>query len=190
MSATRKRQRSPSPKALASGGSCWLMKSEPYKFSIDDLAAMPSSPWDGVRNYEARNNMKAMKVGDHVLFYHSVAAKETGVAGIAVVCKEAYDDFTALDKKSEYHDAKATKEKNSWQMVDVKFVDKFPRVVTLHEIKADKALASMALIQRGRLSVVPVTQKEYEHILTVAKSAVPISGSAPAPKAAKVASKK
>ncbi|KAK7202327.1 EVE domain containing protein [Novymonas esmeraldas] len=142
----------------------WLMKSEPHKFSIDDLAKLSSSPWDGVRNYAARNNMRAMSVGDKVLFYHS-STKVPGVAGLAEVGRSAYDDFTALDKTSEYFDSKATKEKNPWQMVDVKFVAKWDAVVSLHEMKARKELQKMALFTQSRLSVQPVTAAEYAVIV-------------------------
>lgn len=142
----------------------WLMKSEPHKFSIDDLCKNKTEPWDGVRNYAARNHMRAMAVGDQVLFYHS-NTKEPGVAGLAEVSRLAYADHTALDKTSDYYDAKATKEKNPWEMVEVKFVRKWKRVVTLHEMKACKELEKMALFTQARLSVQPVTAEEYEFIL-------------------------
>ncbi|KPI89390.1 hypothetical protein ABL78_1516 [Leptomonas seymouri] len=150
----------------------WLMKSEPHKFSIDHLAKEKTAPWDGVRNYAARNNMRAMAVGDRVLFYHS-NTKEPGVAGLAEVARLAYDDYTALDKTSEYYDPKATAEKNPWQMVDVKFVAKWKRVVTLHEMKACQALQKMALFTQSRLSVQRVTAEEYEFILRMAKDEQP-----------------
>ncbi|KAG5464543.1 hypothetical protein LSCM1_00734 [Leishmania martiniquensis] len=142
----------------------WLMKSEPHKFSIDDLARRKTSPWDGVRNYAARNNLRAMAVGDKVLFYHS-NTKEPGVAGLAEVVRLAYDDFTALDKTSDYFDPKATKEKNPWQMVDVKFVAKWDAVVTLRAMKSRKELQKMALFTQSRLSVQPVDAAEYAYIL-------------------------
>ncbi|CAC9553519.1 conserved hypothetical protein [Leishmania infantum JPCM5] len=142
----------------------WLLKSEPHKFSIDDLAKQKTSPWDGVRNYAARNNMCAMSVGDKVLFYHS-NTKEPGVAGLAEVVRLAYDDFTALEKTSEYFDPKATKEKNPWKMVDVKFVAKWDTVLTLHELKSRRELQKMALFTQSRLSVQPVSASEYAYIL-------------------------
>ncbi|KAG5489865.1 hypothetical protein GH5_00748 [Leishmania sp. Ghana 2012 LV757] len=142
----------------------WLMKSEPHKFSIDDLARQKTSPWDGVRNYAARNNLRAMAVGDKVLFYHS-NTKEPGVAGLAEVVRLAYDDFTALDKTSDYFDPKATKEKNPWQMVDVKFVAKWDAVVTLREMKSRRELQQMALFTQSRLSVQPVGAAEYAYIV-------------------------
>ncbi|KAG5490862.1 hypothetical protein JKF63_00984 [Porcisia hertigi] len=142
----------------------WLMKSEPHKFSIDDLAKQNTSPWDGVRNYAARNHMRAMTVGDKVLFYHS-NTKQPGVAGLAEVVRSAYDDFTALDKTSDYFDPKATKEKNPWQMVDVRFVAKWDAVVTLQEMKLRSELQKMALFTQSRLSVQPVDAVEYAYIL-------------------------
>ncbi|CAJ1013203.1 putative EVE domain containing protein [Leishmania naiffi] len=142
----------------------WLLKSEPHKFSIDDLAKQKTSTWDGVRNYAARNNMRAMAVGDKALFYHS-NTKEPGVAGIAEVVRLAYDDFTALDKTSEYFDPKATKAKNPWQMVDVKFVEKWDAVVTLQAMKSRKELQKMALFTQSRLSVQPVGAAEYAYVL-------------------------
>lgn len=142
----------------------WLLKSEPHKFSIDDLAKQKTSPWDGVRNYAARNNMRAMSVGDKVLFYHS-NTKEPGVAGLAEVVRLAYDDFTALDKTSEYFDPKATKEKNPWKMVDVKFVARWDSVLTLHKLKSRRELQKMALFTQSRLSVQPVSASEYAYIL-------------------------
>ncbi|TPP53378.1 EVE domain family protein [Leishmania donovani] len=137
----------------------WLLKSEPHKFSIDDLAKQKTSPWDGVRNYAARNNMCAMSVGDKVLFYHS-NTKEPGVAGLAEVVRLAYDDFTALERTSEYFDPKATKEKNPWKMVDVKFVAKWDTVLTLHELKSRRELQKMALFTQSRLSVQPVSASD------------------------------
>ncbi|KAH9578218.1 EVE domain [Trypanosoma melophagium] len=141
----------------------WLMKSEPYKFSIDDLKKCERSPWDGVRNYAARNYMKLMNVGDRVLFYHS-NAKPPGVVGLASVVRKAYPDPTALDPKSEYYDAKATEVKNPWEMVDVQFEEKFPSIVSLEQLKEEKKLRNMLLFTRARLSVQPVTRSEYEHI--------------------------
>lgn len=156
----------------------WLMKSEPNKFSIDQLAKEQTAPWDGVRNYAARNHMRAMALGDRVLFYHS-NTKEPGVAGLAEVARLAYDDYTALDKASEYYDPKATTEKNPWQMVDVKFVAKWKRVVTLHEMKACEELRKMALFTQTRLSVQPVTAKEYDFILTLGKKEAPAAEESP-----------
>src|SRR5690606_13531408 len=114
----------------------WLMKSEPDVFSIDDLARVGVEPWNGVRNYQARNYMRdQMRVGDLVLFYHS-NADPPGVAGVGRICREAYPDHTALDPASEYHDPRATPGNPIWCMVDVEFVEKFPRLVSLDEMRA------------------------------------------------------
>ena len=150
----------------ASGARCWLMKSEPDVFSIDNLKAMKTSPWDGVRNYQARNYMKEMKVGDHILFYHS-NAKPPGVAGVARVCREAYPDHTAQDKKSKYYDPKASPEKPIWEMVDVEFVAKFDVLVPLDTMRNESALSDMVLFSRARLSVQPADAKHYNHIVAM-----------------------
>ena len=163
-----KRTRSSAALATA-GASCWLMKSEPDAFSIDELKRMKTSPWDGVRNYQARNNMKQMKTGDQVLFYHS-NAKPPGVIGLAKVCREAYPDHTARDPKSKYYDSKSTVEKPIWEMVDVEFVAKFDNILSLDALRQETALSGMVLLSRGRLSVQPVTPKEYNHILGMASA--------------------
>jgi len=148
----------------------WLMKSEPDVFGIDDLASRPgkTEPWDGVRNYQARNMMRdQMKVGDQVFFYHS-NCKQPGIVGIAKVVKAGYPDYTAWDPKSKYYDPKSTPDNPRWYMVDVKFARKLKRTITLDELKADKALADMPLVRRGnRLSVMPVGEREWKHILTL-----------------------
>jgi predicted RNA-binding protein with PUA-like domain len=144
------------------------MKSEPDVFSIDDLkkAKNQTSAWDGVRNYQARNfMMKDMQLGDKIFFYHS-NAEEIGIAGIAEVAKLAYPDSTAWDKKSKYYDEKSTKEKPRWFMVDVKFVKKFKRIITLAELKTYPNLQEMRLLQKGnRLSINPVSKEQFEFIL-------------------------
>ena len=145
----------------------WLMKSESDTYSIDDLERDGSTHWDGVRNYKARNNMQAMKVGDEVLYYHS-NAKPPGVVGLARVCREAYPDHFQFDKKSKYFDAKATEEKPRWYMVDIEFVAKAPETVGLPEIKADAKLADMELVRYGRLSVQSVKKAEFEHVKRMA----------------------
>lgn len=146
----------------------WLMKSEPDVFSIDDLAAAPkkTTHWDGVRNYQARNYMRDdMKKGDLVFFYHS-NAKPPGIAGIATIAKESYPDFTAFDPADKHFDPKSKQESPTWYMVDLKFVKKFDHLITLPELKKQKSLDGMALLQKGsRLSVQPVTKKQYEAIL-------------------------
>lgn len=145
----------------------WLMKSEPDVYSIDDLKRDGSTHWEGVRNFKARNNMKAMAVGDEVLFYHS-NAKPPGVAGIARVCREAYPDRFQFDKKSKYFDEKSDPDNPRWYLVDVEFVAKALEVVGLPEIKADPALADMELIRYGRLSVQSVKKPEFERVKRLA----------------------
>lgn len=139
----------------------WLMKSEPGVYSIDDLERDGEACWEGVRNYSARNNMMNMTSGDLVLFYHS-NAKPPGVAGIARVCREAYPDHYAWNKKSRYYDEKSTKDKPRWFMVDVDFVKKLTNFVPLEALKAAKGLEEMVVTKQGRLSVQPVRKKEFE----------------------------
>jgi predicted RNA-binding protein with PUA-like domain len=148
----------------------WLVKSEPEVYSIDDLKKEKKTHWDGVRNYQARNFMRdEMKKGDQVLFYHS-NADPVGVAGICEVVKEGYPDFTAFDPDDKHYDPKSKKDEPTWIMVDVKFVKKFGEVVTLTEIKENKKLQNMKLVQRGnRLSVMPVTKTEFNEILKMAE---------------------
>jgi predicted RNA-binding protein with PUA-like domain len=144
----------------------WLIKSEPDVFSIRDLAKSlrKTTHWEGVRNYQARNFLRAMKKGDCALFYHS-NADPPGVAGVVEVVREAYPDPTAWDKKSDYHDPRASPENPVWSMVDVKLVQIFPREVPLDELRSVKALAGMELLRRGsRLSVTPVTAAEFRMI--------------------------
>ncbi|KAJ1959082.1 hypothetical protein GGI12_004525 [Dipsacomyces acuminosporus] len=160
---------------------CWLMKSEPesrivdgkdMKFSIDDLKNMENSisPWDGVRNYEARNLMRdKMKAGHKVLFYHS-NCKNPGIAGTATIAKEAYPDYTAFDPSHPYYDPKSKKDSPKWYMVDVAFESKFKHLVSLAEMKEMDELKDMALVKRGRLSVQPVRQSEYDCILAMSKA--------------------
>jgi predicted RNA-binding protein with PUA-like domain len=145
----------------------WLMKSEPDVFSFEDLKQRPGQrePWDGVRNYQARNFMRdAMKPGDRVLFYHS-NTKPPGVAGIAEIASEPYPDPTAFDPSSKYHDPKSDPEKPRWILVDVKFSADVARLVSLDEMKAMPELAEMRVLQRGnRLSITPVTESEFQAI--------------------------
>jgi predicted RNA-binding protein with PUA-like domain len=144
----------------------WLIKSEPAVFSIQDLAKAKgkTTSWEGVRNYQARNFLRAMKKGDRCLFYHS-NANPPGVAGLVEVVREAYPDPTAWDKKSKYFDAKASPDNPVWSMVDVKLVAIFPREVPLDELRGVKSLSSMELLRRGsRLSVTPVTAAEFRTI--------------------------
>lgn len=138
----------------------WLMKSEPEAYSIGDLERDRITWWEGVRNYQARNNMVQMKVGDRVLFYHS-NAKPPGVAGLARVVKEAYADHFARDASSKYFDPKSTEDNPRWQMVDVEFEAKFTDVVGLDRIKENESLADMVLVNNSRLSVQPVKKREF-----------------------------
>ena len=148
----------------------WLLKTEPQTYSIDDLARDKRTCWDGVRNYQARNYMRDdMKLGDGVLIYHS-STDPAGVVGIARVAREAYPDHTALDKKNDHYDPKATKDNPIWMMVDVEFVEKFAEVVTLATLKKTKALEKMLVLQRGqRLSVMPVEPTHFEIVRNLAK---------------------
>jgi len=141
----------------------WLMKSEPDAYSIDDLERDGSTHWDGVRNYKARNNMRAMKVGDEVLYYHS-NAKPPGVVGIARVCREAYPDPSQFDRKSHYFDEKSKKDDPRWSLVDVEFVARLPDPVSLDDVKSEKTLADMELVRYGRLSVQSVTEAQFDRV--------------------------
>lgn len=146
----------------------WLMKSEPSEFSIDDLAQRPdqTEPWDGVRNYQARNMMRDdMKVGDSIFFYHS-NCDVPGIVGIAQVKREAYPDPTAFDPQNKHYDPKSQPEKPTWLMVDVGFVRKLSRTITLAELKDKAEMEGLALVRRGnRLSVMPVTENQWHYIL-------------------------
>ncbi len=145
----------------------WLMKSEPDELSIEGLAHLGEARWDGVRNYQARNFMRAMSEGDTFFFYHS-SCPQPGIAGIAKVIRAAYPDPTALDTQSPYHDAKATPDKNPWSAVDVAHVRTLPRVLELGWLKQQPALAELALVQKGsRLSVMPVTAEQWTAILAM-----------------------
>ncbi len=130
----------------------WLIKQEPEKYSFDDLIKDKKTIWDGVRNYQARNNLQAMKRGDKVLFYHSVSEK--AVVGVAKVSKENFADPT--DEK--------------WSSVEIKPLEKFKKPVMLDEIKAEKSLKNIALIKQSRLSVMPLTREEFETILLMVNS--------------------
>ena len=143
----------------------WLMKSEPDVFGIDDLAKKKIEGWNGVRNYQARNFMKNMKVGDKVLFYHS-NAEPSGVAGTAEVCRLAYPDPTQFDLKSDYHEPRATPAAPVWFQVDVRFVSKLKRFLPLDELRGMPEIAEMPLFHRSRLSVQPVTAAQYKVIVT------------------------
>ena len=144
----------------------WLIKSEPSDYSFDDLTNEEDgvSEWDGVRNYQARNNMQAMKVGDEVLFYHS-QAKPTAVVGLAAVVEEAYPDDTAWDPDAEHPDPRSTPDKPLWFMVDIQAKERLGRPVTLKEIRNTPGLEDMVLVKNSRLSVQPVTEEEWRIVL-------------------------
>jgi len=149
----------------------WLIKSEPDAFSIDDLKSAPGRKdhWDGIRNYQARNFMRDdMEKGDLVLFYHS-NCKEPGVVGIAEIVSGAYPDHTAFDANEKYFDPKSNPENPRWLMVDIRFVRKTRRLISLSELKthADQ-LENFALVRRGnRLSIMPVTREHWDFILSL-----------------------
>ena len=147
----------------------WLMKTEPHVYSIDDLKKDKTTFWEGVRNYQARNNMRKMEKGDEVLFYHS-QSQPPGVAGLAKIVKEAYPDHFAFDEKSKYFDAKSDPAKPRWDMVDVGFVEKFGDIVGLPEIKQVKALEAMVLVNNSRLSVQPVRKAEFDRIVKMGRA--------------------
>lgn len=153
----------------------WLLKSEEDVFSFDDLLKAPkrTTHWDGVRNYQARNTLRdLMKKGDTAFFYHS-SSETIGIAGICEVVREGYADHTALDPKHDHFDHKSTPDAPIWMMVDVKAVQKLPRVITLAELKGVKGLEKMVLLQKGsRLSVQPVTPQEWAIICGIARVAV------------------
>ena len=150
----------------------WLMKSEPDTFGIDDLAARPgqTEPWDGVRNYQARNMMRdQMRVGDSVFFYHS-NCDQPGIVGVAEVASEAYPDHTAFDAETKYYDPKSDPQNPRWFLVDLRYVRHLRRNITLAELKtyADTTLEGLPLVRRGnRLSIMPVTPSQWEFILAL-----------------------
>lgn len=154
----------------------WLMKSEGDCYSIDDLKRDKRTPWGGVRNYQARNFMRDdMRVGDLVLFYHSNGDTQnpSGVYGIAKVSSKAHADQTALDPKDEHYDPKSTKENPIWECVDVSFVKKLARSVSLGEIKIDPKLSGILVAQKGqRLSIQPVSKAHFERIIALSEKKI------------------
>lgn len=145
----------------------WLMKSEPAELSITDLQRLGRARWDGVRNYQARNFVRSMQPGELFFFYHS-SCPEPGIAGIASILGEPYADPTALDPHSHYFDPKASPEKNPWTARDVAFVEAFPAVITLAQLKACPALSELPLVHKGtRLSVMPVSAEQWQAVLSL-----------------------
>ena len=142
----------------------WLFKTEPDAYGIDRLERESRTEWTGVRNWQARNNMMAMKIDDLGFFYHS-SCKPPGIAGICRVVREAYPDFTQFDPASDYFDPTSREEKPKWYMVDVEFVRRVPRFISLEELRAMPQLEGMTLLRRGRLSVQPVEEPYWNVIL-------------------------
>jgi len=148
----------------------WLFKTEPTSYSIDDLQRDKKTPWTGVRNYQARNFIRSMNPGDQILIYHS-SADPTGIAGLARVNAKPSHDPTALDKKDDHFDPKATAQDPIWSAVEIAFVEKFPAVLPLAQLKTDKRLAKLLVLQRGqRLSIQPVTPEHFNLIADLARA--------------------
>lgn len=149
----------------------WLIKNEPDDFSIDDLAREGKEVWSGVRNYQARNFMRdGMQLNDLILYYHS-NAKPSGVVGVAKVIRAAYPDPTAQNPQSHYYDPKTSNTNPVWVAVDVGFVEKLPRIISLEEIKNTPVLNEMRVAQKGsRLSVQPVSEEQFKEVLRIAKT--------------------
>ena len=149
----------------------WLLKSEPNDYSIDDLKRDKVEPWDGTRNYQVRNMMRDdMKIGDICIFYHSNSGNETGCVGTMKIVSEAYPAPTQFDPKSSHPDPKSDPENPRWLCVDVQFVSKFMRTVTLEEIKNNKLFSDMRLVMKGnRLSVMPISKKHFDGVVKLSK---------------------
>jgi len=145
----------------------WLMKSEPDAYSIDDLKKERVDHCYGIRNYQARNFMQEMKKGDLILFYHS-SCPEPGVVGVASVARKAYPDHTQFDPDGKYYDPKSDPDDPRWWMVDVRYKRKLKRTIGLKELKEQRRLEGMRLLQRGnRLSIMPVDKNEFDFILSL-----------------------
>ena len=149
----------------------WLVKSEPDVFSIHDLQRVDVEGWNGVRNYQARNMLRdQMRIGDQILFYHS-SCTEPGIVGLAEVASSSYPDMTALEPDSPYYDAKSTLENPRWYQVDVKFIRRFARTITLNQLRNQPALTELLLLRKGnRLSVMPVSPTHWHSILALENS--------------------
>ena len=146
----------------------WLMKSEPDAYSIDDLKRDKREPWDGIRNYQARNMMRDdMRIGDEVFFYHS-NGKEPGIVGLMKVASKPYPDPTQFDKNSNYYDPKSDPENPRWCLVDVAYKRKLKRTITLAEIKETRGLDGLLLTRKGnRLSIMPIEKKHWDKLLSL-----------------------
>ena len=152
----------------------WLMKTEPDECSIDDFAADPASTirWDGVRNYQARNFMRDMVVGDQVFIYHS-SCKEIGIAGVVEVATSAYPDPSQFDANSPYFDPKSKHENPRWHAIDARFIEKFKTVLSLDTLKTLTELSDNQLVRKGnRLSVIPFSDREWKAVLKACKRVV------------------
>lgn len=151
----------------------WLFKTEPEEYSIDDFAKAPDKAiaWEGVRNYQARNFLRdQVKTGDLVFIYHS-SCKDIGIAGMAKVVQSSYPDPSQFNSLSPYFDAKSSGTKAPWVAVDLQFVEKFPQLLSLDKLKQSTKLEQLALVKKGnRLSVMPVSSAEWQHILTMSKN--------------------
>jgi predicted RNA-binding protein with PUA-like domain len=146
----------------------WLMKSEPDAYSIDDMERDQREPWDGIRNYQARNLMRDdMRIGDRIFFYHS-NCKTPGIVGLAKVASEPYPDPTQFDPKSKYFDAKSDPDEPRWMLVDVEFDRKLSRTISLTELRDTSGLDDFLLLRKGnRLSVMPVSDQHFKRILAL-----------------------
>ena len=146
----------------------WLMKSEPDTYSIDDLQSFVVDHWDGIRNYQVRNFFRdQMEVGDQAFFYHS-NCKVPGIVGTMEIASKAYPDHTAFNPNEKYFDSKSDPENPRWLMVDVRYIRHLDRMITLGELRLQKQIADMKLLQRGnRLSVLPLSKKEWQYILNM-----------------------
>lgn len=154
----------------------WLMKCEPEAYTIEDLERDGTTCWEGVRNFQARNYLREMKVGDRVLFYAS-NANPSGVTGVAEVCREAYPDHFAWEKGHKYYDPKSRPDRPIWYMVDIRFVEKFPCMVTLETLKSTPGLRKMMVVQPGRRpSVQPVSPEEFDIVLRLGRGSRPAAG--------------
>jgi predicted RNA-binding protein with PUA-like domain len=149
----------------------WLFKTEPSEFSVTDLAssANQTTAWSGIRNYMSRNTLRdRIRLGDTVFVYHS-SCDDKGIAGIAEVVREAYPDPSAFDKSSEYYDPKSVPQAPTWYALDVRLISEFSKIVLLSQLKKTKGLEKMMVCQRGaRLSIQPVTQKEWDIVCKLA----------------------
>ncbi len=157
--------------AVAAKRQYWLFKSEPSAFGIENLdrAPLQTAPWDGVRNYQARNYLRdQVRVGDPVLFYHS-REEPLGIFGVMEVVRAGYPDHTAFDPKSKYFDPSSKRDQPRWYMVDVKLIRKFDSPVTRDQLQADPVTSGMLVMKRGmRLSIQPVQPVEWEAVLKLA----------------------